>query len=548
MLTAILEQADKLFSQVWAPLNQEGDRQGVKFNAGSVTTAHGFAQAYQHYAQSGWGGLYFDPEFGGQGLPFSFAMPVTEMAQAANMALGLCPMLTAGAIETVYAYGSEEQKQVYLHNLIAGTWTGTMNLTEPQAGTDLGLLTTSATPNGDHYLIKGQKIYITWGEHDMTDNIIHLVLARLPDAPAGVKGISLFLVPKLLVDAEGNPTQANDLRAINVEHKLGIHASPTCVMSYGDQGGAVGYLVGEPNQGLKAMFTMMNNERLMVGLQGVGLADAAYQHALAYAKERVQSKAPGHTNSSKIIFHPDVRRMLMTMRSLTEAGRALCYMTARDIDLVAHGADSAIHQPRVDLFIPIVKAWVTEIAQEVTSLGIQIHGGMGFVEETGAAQFYRDARILPIYEGTNGVQALDLVGRKILMDQGQALTSLLHEIDADIATHGGLLTELQSTHLAQTMALAETIKTLLLSQAASEINLAGAVSFDYLMLLGYLAGGWQMMRAMALTEACEDKDFAVAKRVTCAYYLEHLLPRAIAHGHAAKAGDGSIMALAVDQF
>lgn len=551
LLGAILSEADKLANQVWSPLNVPGDQQGVRLEAGGVQAADGFADAYRAYSEGGWGSLYFDPNYGGQGLPFSFAMPVAEMAQASNMSLGLCPMLTAGAIEAIHAHASDELKDIYLEKMITGEWTGTMNLTEPQAGTDLALLKSTATPNGDHYLIKGQKIFITWGDHDMTDNIVHLVLARLPDAPAGVKGISLFLVPKFLVNEDGSLGERNDAYAINVEHKLGIHASPTCVMSYGDNGGAIGYLVGEPHQGLMAMFTMMNNERLVVGLQGVGLSDRAYQHALEYARERVQSRAPGQKESGPIIHHPDIRRMLMSMRSLTEAGRAICYLTAKEIDL-SHNAQNAETRAkarrRVNLLTPIAKGWPTEVAQEVTSHGVQIHGGMGFIEETGAAQFYRDARILPIYEGTTGIQALDLVGRKMLFDGGAAMADLIAEMQADVDAYAGDLAANQIANMREAIVGLEQAAKQLLAGAADDAMLAGSISFDMLMLAGYVCGGWQMMRANSLVEGHENMTFALNKKATVVYYLEHILPRAFGHLRSIQAGSASVMAIAADNL
>ena len=355
LLQAVLTEADKLAHEVWSPINHFGDQQGVTLTEGGVKTVEGFKEAYQAYAQGGWNSLYFDPQYGGQGLPFTFSMPVSEMMNAANMALALCPMLTAGATEAIAAHGSDSLKDIYLGKMISGEWTGTMNLTEPHAGTDLAVITTTATPDGDHFRVKGQKIYITWGDHSMTENIIHLVLAKLPNAPDGVKGISLFLVPKFLVNADGSLGEHNDVYAINVEHKMGIHGSPTCVMSYGDNEGAVGYLVGQPHQGLAAMFTMMNNERLLVGLQGVSLSDRAYQGALEYARDRVQCAAPGTKERGAIIHHPDVRRMLMTMRSLTEACRAIAYVNAAQIDLSQLSSDAAtrgLAHKRVGLLIP----------------------------------------------------------------------------------------------------------------------------------------------------------------------------------------------------
>ncbi|MCP4790649.1 MAG: acyl-CoA dehydrogenase [Gammaproteobacteria bacterium] len=551
LLDAVLSESDKLANQVWSPLNATGDQQGVKLTDDGVKSADGFAEAYRQYAEGGWNSLYFDPQYGGQGLPFTLSMPVSEMAQAANMALGLCPMLTAGAIEAIHAHGSDELKGIYLEKMISGAWTGTMNLTEPHAGTDLAVLKTTATPVDDHYLIKGQKIFITWGDHDMTDNIVHLVLARMPDAPAGVKGISLFLVPKYLVNADGTLGARNDAYAINVEHKMGIHASPTCVMSYGDNGGAVGYLIGQPNQGLVAMFTMMNNERLVVGLQGVALSDRAYQHALEYARERVQCVAPGQRERSAIIHHPDVRRMLMTMRSLTEASRAVCYLTATQIDLSQMASDMeqrALARQRVGLLTPIAKGWCTEIAQEVTSHGVQIHGGMGFIEETGAAQHQRDARILPIYEGTTGIQALDLVGRKTLSDNGAAMARLIADMRADIVRHGDQVSSPQLAMLSDGVDGLEQAYEKLLAESGDDPMLPGAISYDMLMLAGYVCGGWQMLRSAALVSSVDNSTFVANKKATVAYYLEHMLPRFKANLESLLAGSASVMAISADML
>ena len=406
-ITAILEEAGKLAADVLAPLNKTGDDHGAKLDNGAVTTAPGFKDAYSEYSGGGWNAVPFPENYGGQNLPWALAFPIQEMWQAANMSFGLCPLLNQGAIEAIHAHGSTEQKDEYLPKLISGEWTGTMNLTEPQAGSDLGLIRTKAEKQSDDtYKISGQKIYITYGEHDFTDNIIHLVLARTPDAPADSKGISLFIVPKFLADGT-----RNDVICTGLEHKLGIHASPTCTMQFGDNGGATGYLIGEENNGLKYMFTMMNNARLSVGLQGVAIADRATQAANQYAAERKQGKGFGGNERVSINHHADIKRTLLTMESLTMAGRALTYEAA-----IALGNDT--DKPFVDLLTPIVKSYCTDMAVEVASLGVQIHGGMGFVEETGAAQYYRDARILPIYEGTNGIQALDLAFRKIIRDNG----------------------------------------------------------------------------------------------------------------------------------
>jgi alkylation response protein AidB-like acyl-CoA dehydrogenase len=408
---AVLEEAAKLAGNGLAPLNRDGDKVGAKLENGVVRTAPGFVGIYREFVEGGWNSLPFDPEFGGQGMPWLLAATVQEMWQAANMGFGLVLLLNQGAIDAVHHHASVEQKATWLPKMISGEWTGTMNLTEPQAGSDLGQLKSRAVRSGDHYLITGQKIFITYGEHDMAENIVHLVLARTPDAPAGVRGISLFIVPKFLVGADGKLGKRNDL-CVSLEHKLGIHASPTCVMSFGDDGGAVGYLVGEEGRGLSYMFTMMNNARLSVGIQGLAIAERAYQQAAAFARTRVQSKDDGSPKPEPvaIVHHADVRRMLMTMRAQIEAMRALGYYTAAGIDGALRHPDKETArktQDRVDLLIPIVKAWFTDLGNEIASVGVQIHGGMGFIEETGAAQHLRDARILPIYEGTNGIQARD---------------------------------------------------------------------------------------------------------------------------------------------
>ena len=433
LVEAVVEEAAKLAAQVIAPLNHSGDQDGATLKDGVVTTAAGFKDAYIQYRDAGWNAIPFSPDYGGQGLPWVVAFAVQEMWQGANMAFGLCPLLNQGAIEAIETHGSQEQKDSYLPKLISGEWTGTMNLTEPQAGSDLSAIRSKAEPTGDgSYKITGQKIYITYGEHDFTDNIIHLVLARLPDAPEGVKGISLFVVPKILSDGT-----RNDVICSGIEHKLGIHASPTCTMNFGDKGGATGWLVGKENEGLKAMFTMMNNARLSVGLQGVAISEAATQKAVTYAAERVQGKAitsgqgaqqtAVSDKNTKVTIdqHPDVRRMILTMQAMTQAGRAMAYYAAGCLD---QGK-----RQEVDILTPIVKSWCTDRSVEIASLGVQIHGGMGFVEETGAAQFYRDARILPIYEGTNGIQAMDLVFRKLGLDQGAAFTQWVNQCKTDYA-------------------------------------------------------------------------------------------------------------------
>src|SRR5689334_20186112 len=440
VVDAILGEAARFAAAELDPLNQKADRIGSVLENGIVRTPPGLREAYQRYVEAGWMGLQCDPDYGGQGLPVSLAAAAVEMWNSACMGWALCPLLNFGAIELLQAHGSEEQKRLYLGKLISGEWTGTMNLTEPQAGSDLGALRTRAEPAhderwGEHYRISGQKIFITYGDHDLTPNIVHMVLARTPDAPPGSKGISLFLVPKFLVKEDGSLGERNDIRVVSLEHKLGINASPTCVLAYGDNGGAVGYLIGEENRGLECMFTMMNNARLNVGLQGVAIAERAYQQARDFARQRVQGKpvTAKDAGNHPIIEHPDVRRMLLQMRAQTEAMRALAYYTAGAIDRARHHPDAetrAAHQRRVDLLIPVVKAWSTDAGVEIASIGMQVHGGMGFIEETGAAQHLRDARIAPIYEGTNGIQANDLVGRKLLRDKGMAAKELIAEMRA----------------------------------------------------------------------------------------------------------------------
>jgi len=489
-------------------------------------------------------------------MPRVLATATEEIWQSSNLGFSLCPLLTHGAVDAIEKHASDELKSQYLPKLISGEWTGTMNLTEPQAGSDLAAINTKAVPAGDHFLLTGQKIFITWGDHQMTSNIIHLVLARLPDAPAGVRGISLFLVPKFLLDENGEPAERNDVHCVSLEHKLGIHSSPTCVMAFGDKGGAVGYLVGEPHRGLMAMFTMMNAARQSVGLQGLSVSSRSYQQALAWAKERLQgTRSDG--SRYPIIEFPDVRRMLMLMKSGTEAMRGLAYLTASEIDrakLAADPAETEQHHARVDLLTPIVKGWLTEMSQELTSYGIQIHGGMGYVEETGSAQYYRDARITTIYEGTTGIQANDLVGRKTLANKGEWLAELLKDIQAT-AEELGASERTRQIGSALQLGVASGIEARqwLLDNAAQSRDVAGAAGVNFLMLLGYLCGGWIMgrsaIKAMKRLAAGEgDAAFLKAKVVTARFYCEHLLPRAGACLSAIKAGPGDIMELSVDQF
>jgi alkylation response protein AidB-like acyl-CoA dehydrogenase len=556
-LQSVLEEAAKFAGNVLAPINWTGDRQGVKVVDRAVQVPKEFKDAYLQFCEAGWPGIASTPEFGGQGMPKTVSLACDEMWAAANVAFALCPELSQGAILAMDRHATDELKQAYLEKLVSGQWAGTMCLTEPQAGSDLSSLTSTAEPKGDRYLIRGQKIYITWGDHPMAENIIHLVLARLPDAPSGTKGISLFVVPKYRLNADGTPGARNDVFPVSVEHKMGIHASPTCVLAFGDEGGAEGWMVGRPNEGLAAMFTMMNYMRLGVGAQGVGLADRSYQKSVAYARERVQGRAPGEKGRVAIIRHPDVRRMLLLMRTLTQASRAVCYYTASCLDRAAHGADAeaaAQWQSRADLMTPIAKAWCTEVAQEATELGIQVHGGMGYVEETGVAQFYRDARIASIYEGTNGIQAIDLVGRKLLRDGGatvSAFVSDMRAVDAPLANAGE---ELATVRAALSRALDDLVQssTYLVSGAKRDPELVSAAAFDYMMLVGTVIGGWQLARgalvALGQLEAGGDKAFLEAQVVMARFYAEHVLPRCSAHAATVRAGSASTMALAAENF
>jgi alkylation response protein AidB-like acyl-CoA dehydrogenase len=557
---AVLDEAARLATEVLAPLNKSGDEQGARLTQDGVVAADGFAKAYRQFVAGGWSGLSGDPEFGGQGLPELLQAATVEMWNSSNMAFALCPLLTAGATEALRQHGSAALKERYLPNLVSGAWTGTMNLTEPQAGSDLAAVRTKAVPEGDHYRLSGQKIFITWGDHDMTDNVIHLVLARTPDAPEGVRGISLFVVPKFLLNADGSIGPRNDVHCASLEHKLGIHASPTCVMSFGDQDGAIGYLVGQENKGLAHMFTMMNEARQKVGIQGLAMAERAYQQAREYAKERVQGRlAAGRSAGAvAIIHHPDVRRMLLTMKSQVEAMRAFAYVMAADMDRAHRDADAderARRQARVDLLIPVLKGWCTELGVEVASTGVQVHGGMGYIEETGACQFLRDARIAPIYEGTTGIQAADLVGRKLAADQGAAMRELLAGM-RESALELARSTDPQVTAIG--MAFAASIEALdaatawMLQALASQPDAALASSVDYLMLTGYVCGGWQMGRA-ALAAAREiaanqDPDFHRAKLATAGFYADKVLPKANALVETIRSGASSGSGLAIEQF
>jgi 3-(methylthio)propanoyl-CoA dehydrogenase len=531
MIDAVLDGAGNLAQREWAPLNRVGDTDGPKWNDGSVTMPAGFRAAYQAYVDGGWGTLDSPEAFGGQGLPHILAFVVQEDLGTANMGFTLCPMLSCGAVEALISHGSPEQQALYLPKLITGEWTGTMNLTEPAAGSDVGALRTTAVPNADgSYAIKGTKIFITFGEHDLTSNIIHLVLARTPGAPAGTRGISLFLVPKIRPDGS-----RNDLRCVSIEHKLGAHASPTCVMSYGDNDACTGHLIGPEMGGMRAMFTMMNNARLNVGLQGVQIAERATQQAMSFARDRIQSARAGAETAKPvaIIEHPDVRRMLLRMKALTQGARALCYYAASQVDWHQLGTEGA--KVRLDLVTPLAKSWATDIGCEVASLGIQVHGGMGFIEETGAAQHYRDVRITPIYEGTNGIQAADLVGRKLTGDGGAGLTRLIADMRSE-AEDEGLIALIDAV---------ETAAKWLLS-ASIDDRLSGSAPF--LTMVSVATAGWLMERqARAARERLEsgagDPIFLASKIGTSAYFLRVIVAEACAQKTSAMAGSALLYAL-----
>ncbi len=556
LIEAVLTEAGKFAQGVLDPLNRVGDRQGAQWRDGIVSAPPGFASAYRQFTEGGWNGLGAAIDFGGQGLPHSISMPLQEMWNSANMAFCLCPMLTTGVQEALMHHASKALLDTYLPKLVSGEWTGTMNLTEPQAGSDLSAVRASAIPEGDHYRIKGTKIFITWGEHDMAENIVHLLLARLPDAPEGVKGISLFVVPKFLVNADGTCGERNDIRCVSIESKLGIHGSPTCVLAYGDGPGAIGYLVGEPNRGLEYMFTMMNHARLGVGMSGIALAERAYQHALDYAKTRVQGRMTGQKSGARvtIIHHPDVRRMLLTMRARIEAMRGMGYLAAGELDRAKRDPDPvarAAHQSRLDLLTPVVKAWNTEMAVEIASLGVQIHGGMGFIEETGAAQYLRDARITTIYEGTTGIQANDLAGRKVGLEKGASALALIAEIratSAEFGETGEVEKRLQAALTAATDQL-EAATCWVVDQYAAKPEAVAAVAVPYLKLFGCVTGGWIMARAWLvarnrLRDAAADLPFWNAKQACARFYLLHLLPEAAALATTVCDGSDSVLATA----
>lgn len=536
-LPDLLEEAGRFFTQVISPTNRTGDLQGSSLNDdGSVTTPDGFKQAYAQYVEAGWGAISFDPEYGGGGFPWLVGIAITEMLTAANMAMSLNPMLTQGSIHALHAHGDSDLKLKWLPKLITGEWAGTMNLTEPQAGSDVGALTAKAEIQEDGtYLITGQKIYITWGEHDLTENIIHLVLARTPGAPPGTRGISLFIVPKFLTEDDGATGDHNDVKCISIEHKLGINASPTCVLQFGDNGGATGYLVGEENSGMRYMFTMMNQARLAVGLEGLAVADRSFQQAFEYALERQQGRRhdTAKGQSVAIIEHPDVRRMLMTMKAYVEAMRCLMYLNAKTIDIALNHPDETERQrgqELTDLLTPLSKGWGTDLGNELTSLGIQVHGGMGFIEETGAAQHYRDIRIAAIYEGTNGIQAIDLVGRKLPMRDGNVVFELISEIENTVRE----LSDEGHDNIAKPLNAAvndlKIASTWLLDNGAGSTDdgLAGAT--PYMRMFGTTVGGWLLAKSALtahrnLIQGTESTAFMEAKITTTRFYVEQLLPQ-----------------------
>lgn len=534
LVDAILEEAAKFASEQLAPINHSGDQQGARYENGVVRVPDGFAEAYKAFVDGGWNAVPFEAEFGGQELPWIVSTAVAEMWQSANLAWALCPLLNQGAVEALQAHGSPEQKATYLPKMVSGEWSGTMNLTEPQAGTDLSLVKTRAERREDHYRIRGTKIFITYGEHEMAENIVHLVLARCEDAPKGTRGISLFIVPKFLPKEDGTPGERNDLRCVSIEHKLGIMGSPTCVMSYGDDDGAIGYLVGEENRGLEYMFTMMNNARLAVGLQGLSVIERAYQQARDYALERKQGRA-GDKALAPIVDHADVRRMLMTMRSHAEAMRGLVLEAMVALDQQKRHPDESWRkwgERRVGLLTPVIKGWFTDMGVELSSMGVQVHGGMGFIEETGAAQHFRDSRILPIYEGTNGVQAMDLVGRKLLRDGGKAAQEYLDELHVQITglnnVPGDDMAAIRK-RLAKAVDALEDATEWLLENASNDPDVAGGTAAYYLRAFGITAGGASLAHAARValekleSDAEADETFLRAKIATARFFADNVL-------------------------
>jgi alkylation response protein AidB-like acyl-CoA dehydrogenase len=558
---AVLEECAKLNEGVIAPLNWEGDKAPSYLKDGRVTTTVGFKEAFRQFAEGGWQGLQHPSAFGGQGLPKTVGAACGEILNSANLSFALCPLLTDGAIEALLTAGTPEQQAIYIPKMVDGTWTGTMNLTEPQAGSDLSLVRTRAEPQTDGtYKIFGTKIYITYGEHDMAENIVHLVLARVQGAPEGVKGISLFIVPKFLVQADGSLGARNDVHCVSIEHKLGIKASPTAVLQYGDHGGAVGYLVGQENRGLEYMFIMMNAARFAVGVQGIAISERAYQKAVQYARDRVQSRpVDGSMNAAApIIHHPDVKRMLLTMRAVTEGCRAMATVAAAAFDAAHAHPDAAVraqNQAFYEFMVPLVKGYCTEMSLEVTSLGVQVHGGMGFIEETGAAQYYRDAKILTIYEGTTAIQANDLIGRKTARDGGAGARGIAAQIEATeqaLAASGSVNARAMLNRLSAARRAFLDAVDFVVAQTKGNPNAVFAGSVPYLMLAGNLMSGWQMARALLVAQERlsqgDDADFMKAKIATCRVYADHILSRAPGLRDAIVEGSEGVTAMALEAF
>ncbi len=556
LVQSVLEEAAKFAAGVLAPLNRTGDQQGSRLENGVVRTPDGFPDAYAKFVAAGWNSLPFDPEHGGQGLPWALAAAVQEMVTSACMSFSLCPLLTQGAVELLASHGSATQKRTYLTKLVSGEWSGTMNLTEPQAGSDVGAVRTRAVKDGEHYRITGQKIFITYGEHDMAENIVHMVLARTPGAPPGVKGISLFVVPKFLIRPDGTLDGRNDLRCVALEHKLGIRGSPTAVMAYGDNGGAVGELVGEENRGIEYMFTMMNNARLSVGIEGLAIAERAYQQARDYARTRIQGRAVD-SGPVPIIRHPDVRRMLMTMRAQIEAMRALVAFVAGSVDRARRhpdAAERARHQAMVELLTPVAKAWCTDTGCAVASAAIQVHGGLGFIESTGVAQHFRDARIAPIYEGTNGIQAIDLVSRKLARDGGARMRELIGAMKLTLeATKSGDEGQFLAARLGEATGQLSIATDSLVAAMKRDRMAALVVASPYLALVGAVAGGWLLAKSAVAARrrrsiGAEHGDYLAAKESIARFYAANLLPQADALLRMVTSGGDSTLALPEDQF
>ena len=562
LVDAVLEEAGKFANGVLSPINFTGDQVGAKFNAGNVTTAPGWNDAYKQFCESGWSALAGEPDFGGQGLPHIVSTAVIEMWKGANMAFALCPMLTNGAIEAIKLCGNDAQKALYLPKMVSGEWTGTMNLTEANAGSDLAAVRARAEPNDDGtYRIYGQKVFITYGDHDLTDNIVHLVLARLPDAPEGVKGISLFVVPKFLVNADGSLGARNDVDCVSIEHKLGIHASPTAVLAFGDKTGAIGELVGEANRGLEYMFIMMNEARFAVGMEGLGISERAYQKALEYARERIQGGELGVRGGPKvpILKHADIRRMLLTIRSTVEAMRALAYVVAAADDKAHNHPDAEVrkqNQAYIDLYIPVIKGWFTETSVDLTSLGVQVHGGMGFVEETGAAQYFRDSRITPIYEGTTAIQANDFIGRKMAKEGGATIKAVLETMKSTLkeveAQQGDAFKAIARSLDAGIKAVEEAVAFVLATYKENpKVPSVGSVTF--LKMFGIVSGGWQMARAALVAQkkldgGDTDTDFMKSKITVARFYADHVLSQAPSMSYAVVNGAAGALDLPDELF